>query len=100
MSEFISGTSGAKNYFVVASNGKVRLGVKPEAIQPISKTVAAVIVRVRAARTEEGTSTAGQVVSLADAKEFEMPAEAFPNIKWEKSDSKRASCLMILKVRG
>lgn len=99
MQEFISGTDVDNKYLVIAKNGNMRLGIKPELIQPISSGVIAIMLRIRAARTEQDENlTDGNVVTLQT--KFENPADAFKDITFEGSSNKRASLVARLHVEG
>lgn len=92
--KMMPGSTTGMTYLHIGQNGNMGLGMKPgpimqgDAVGAPGHTYVTGKLRVAPVESE---AIAGAVVSLKDAKKFDMPSAAYPEIKWEKDAEERAS---------
>lgn len=104
----VNGSTSHKSYAVFARKGNMLLCIKPYGVSDGDRSgvegTTYIGLRLRAApigQTFAGEDKAsGVVTSIGDHKQFEKPADAWPEIEWEKSSPDRASAGVGVFLRG
>lgn len=100
--EMVDGTDSKASYLLLSRRNGMDISVKPagmkDAQQVSGHTILAL--RLRAAPTPEHIKSSETVVELKWSKSVEKPGDVLPNMKWDKSDSKRASGVLAIGIKG
>lgn len=98
------GTNGYHDYFVIARKGNIALGIKPNNIAPGDRFghpgTTWFGARLRAAPAGDLFEAEGEGNVVQFQKKFDLPAEAWDEVEWEKSDGDRASTTIGSLIRG
>lgn len=99
------GTNGFHDYYAIARKGNIAVGIKPNDISPGDRfghpgtTWFGARLRAAPAGTlfadDKGVDNVVQF-----QKKFDLPADAFDNVEWEKSNPERASTTIGSLIRG
>lgn len=103
--KMMPGSDTGNSYLLIGRKGNIAVGIKPETFKSggefgsVGNTWFGAKLRV-APGGALLNNTEQTVVSLKDKMTFDKPADAFPEIKWSKSDHSRGSTVLGILLKG